>query len=136
MNYTGPKVRNSRKIGVPMTAKAGRIMSSDKAGRKSPPGQHGSTKRRGKLSVYGTQLFEKQKLRLQYNIHERQMTNYYKKASHLTGNTGDILLHMLETRLDAMIFRSGLARSMASARQYVNHGHFLVNGKPIELCVA
>ena len=133
MNYTGPKVRNSRKIGVPMTAKAGRIMSSDKAGRKSPPGQHGSTKRRGKLSVYGTQIFEKQKLRLQYNIHERQMTNYYKKASHLTGNTGDILLHMLETRLDAMIFRSGLARSMASARQYVNHGHFLVNGKPVNI---
>jgi small subunit ribosomal protein S4 len=133
MNYTGPKVRNSRKIGVPMTAKAGKIMSSDKAGRKSPPGQHGSTKRRGKLSVYGTQLFEKQKLRLQYNIHERQMTNYFKKAAHLTGNTGDILLQMLETRLDALVFRSGLARSMASARQYVNHGHFLVNGKPVNI---
>ena len=133
MNYTGPKVRKSRKVGIPMSAKAAKVMSSDKSGRKNPPGQHGGTKRRGKMSVYGTQLFEKQKLRLQYNIHERQMTNYFQKAAHQTGNTGDILLQMLETRLDAVVYRSGLARSMQAARQYVNHGHFLVNGKPVNI---
>jgi small subunit ribosomal protein S4 len=98
-----------------------------------PPGQQGGAKRRGKLSVYGQQLFEKQKLRLQFNIHERQMSNYFKKAARLTGNTGDILLQILESRLDAVVFRSGMARSMASARQFVNHGHFSVNGKPVNV---
>jgi small subunit ribosomal protein S4 len=129
MNYTGAKIRNSRKLGIALTTKARKYMER----KPNPPGQHGSAKRRGKLSVYGQQLFEKQKLRLQYNIHERQMTNYFKKASRLTGNTGDILLQMLESRLDAIIFRSGLARSMASARQFVSHGHFLVNGKPVNI---
>ncbi len=129
MNYTGPKIRNSRKLGIALTPKARKYMER----KPHPPGQHGGAKRRGKLSVYGQQLFEKQKLRLQFNIHERQMSNYFKKAARLTGNTGDILLQILESRLDAVVFRSGMARSMASARQFVNHGHFSVNGKPVNV---
>lgn len=94
------------------------------------PGQHGPSKRRSKQSDYGKQLLEKQRLRLQYNISEKQMRKYYSKAVHITGNTGDILIQLLERRLDAVIYRSGLARTIYAARQYVGHGHILVNGKP------
>ena len=107
MNYTGPKVRISRKLGFGVTPKARKVMD------KKPyaPGQHGASKKRSKQSDYGKQLFEKQRLRLQYNIHERQMTNYMAKASRMSGNTGEILVQLLETRLDALVFRAGLART-------------------------
>ncbi|MBK9249651.1 MAG: 30S ribosomal protein S4 [Ignavibacteria bacterium] len=129
MNYTGPKIRISRKLGIALTPKARKVMDR----KPSPPGQHGGAKKRGKLSVYGQQLFEKQKLRLQYNIHERQMSNYFKKAAHSPGNTGDILVQLLESRLDALVFRAGFARSMQAARQYVRHGHIFVNGKLVDI---
>jgi len=129
MNYTGPKVKISRKLGFSLTAKARKVMDKNS----NPPGQHGSKKRRGKMSVYGQQLLEKQRLRLQYNIHERQMTNYYHKAHHLLGNTGELLVQLLESRLDAIVFRAGFARSMQSARQYVRHGHIFVNGKLVNI---
>jgi small subunit ribosomal protein S4 len=128
-NYTGPKVRLSRKLGFALTPKAGRIMER----RQNAPGQHGAAKRRTKQSDYGKQLLEKQKLRLQYNIHERQMTRYVDKATRKLGNTGEILIHLLESRLDAVVYRAGLARSIYAARQYVTHGHLLVNGKPVNI---
>lgn len=129
MNYTGPKVKLSRKIGTPITSKASKYMQRKPYG----PGQHGPSKRRGKMSDYGKQLLEKQRLRLQYNVSEKQMRNYYKKASQMTGNTAEILVQLLETRLDAFVYRAGLARSVYMARQLVNHGHILVNGKRVDI---
>jgi len=127
MNYTGPKVKLSRKLGLVLTPKAGKI-----SGKKPyPPGQHGATKRRAKQSDYGKQLLEKQRLRLQYNITEKQMSNTYARAAKLTGNTADLLVQLIEVRLDALLFRSGLARSLYASRQYIVHGHVLVNGKRV-----
>ena len=129
MNYNGPKVKISRKLGVEVTPKSGKYTAK----KNYPPGQHGNSKRRHKQSDYGRQLLEKQRLRYQYNITEKQMRNYYKKATQITGNTGDILVQLLESRLDALVFRSGLARSIYGARQYVSHGHIFVNGKKVNI---
>jgi len=129
MKYNGPKVRLSRKVGFAMTPKARKYMDRKPA----PPGQHGASKKRAKLSDYAKQLMEKQRLRLQYNLHERQMTNYIKKASRIQGNKVDIFVQLLEQRLDALVFRSGLARSIYAARQYVRHGHVTVNGKKVDM---
>lgn len=127
--YTGPKVRISRKLGIPLTPKAAKVMDK----KSYPPGQHGSAKRRAKVTEYGRQLFEKQRLRLQYNVHERQMVAYFEKAARMLGNTGDLLIQLLESRLDAIVYRAGLARTIYSARQFVSHGHFTVNGKPVNV---
>ncbi len=128
-NYTGPKIRLSRKFGFALTPKAGKYMEN----KPHPPGQHGTSKRRAKVSDYGKQLIEKQKIRLQYNIHERQMTRYVDKATRMLGNTGELLVQLLESRLDALVYRAGFARSMYAARQYVTHGHLYVNGKPVDI---
>lgn len=129
MKYTGPKVRLSRQLGLPMTPKAARVM--EKKG--FPPGQHGRNRRPGqKMSDYKRQLLEKQRLRAQYNIHEKQMVNYYKKAASKIGNTSDNLIQLLESRLDALVLRSGFALTIYQARQLVSHGHFLVNGKKVD----
>jgi small subunit ribosomal protein S4 len=129
MNYNGPKVKLSRKLGLELTPKAHKITSK----KPYPPGQHGASKRRGKQSDYGKQLMEKQRLRLQFNVSESQMRNYYKKATRMTGNTADILVQLLETRLDSVVMRSGLARTIYASRQYVNHGHVLVNGRKVDV---
>ncbi len=130
MNYTGPKVKLSRKLDLRLTPKATKVAEK----KPYPPGQHGNNKRkRAKQSDYGRQLFEKQKLRLQYNISERQMENYYKKACKVIGNTGEIYVQLLEVRLDALVYRSGFARTMYAARQAVQHGHILVNGKKVNI---
>ena len=129
MSYNGPKVKLSRKLGLELTPKSRKFTSR----KPYPPGQHGTSKKRSKQSDYGRQLLEKQRLRLQYNVSEKQMRNYYKEAAHLVGNTGDIFVQLLEARLDAVVFRSGLARSMYAARQYVNHGHIHVNGKRVNI---
>lgn len=129
MNYTGPKVKLSRKLGFAMTPKARKFMDR----KPYPPGQHGPVKRRAKLSDYGRQLLEKQRLRLQYNVHERQMQNYYREASRMAGNTGDNLVALLESRLDALVYRAGFAPSMYAARQYVRHGHIEVNGQKVDI---
>jgi len=129
MNYTGPKVKLSRKLGIELTQKAAKYMAK----KGYPPGQHGNSKRRPKHSDYGKQLLEKQRIRLQYNVSEKQMRNYYKRAAQLTGNTGDILVQFLETRLDALVYRAGLARTIYMARQLVNHGHILVNGSRVDI---
>ncbi len=129
MNYTGPKVKLSRKLGIELTQKAAKYTSR----KPNPPGQHGASKRRAKQSDYGRQLLEKQRLRLQYNISEKQLRNFYLKASKLTGNTGELLIQQLERRLDAVVYRAGLARSIYMARQLVTHGHILVNGKRVNI---
>jgi len=129
MNYTGPKVKLSRKLGIELTQKASKYTSR----KPYPPGQHGALKKRAKQSDYGRQLLEKQRLRLQYNVSEKQMRNYYKKATRLTGNTGELLVQLLETRLDALLCRAGLARTIYMARQLVSHKHITVNGKILNI---
>ncbi|MDZ4746512.1 MAG: 30S ribosomal protein S4 [bacterium] len=129
MKYNGPKVRLSRKVGFALTPKARKYMDKKPA----PPGQHGAAKKRAKLSDYAKQLLEKQKLRLQFNLHERQMTNYMAKASRIQGNKVDIFVQLLESRLDALVFRAGFARSIYAARQYVRHGHISLNGKKVDM---
>ncbi|MFN3195199.1 MAG: 30S ribosomal protein S4 [Chlorobiota bacterium] len=128
MNYTGPKVRLSRKIGIHMDSKAAKVGAK----KSYPPGQHGNSKRRKKMSDYGTQLLEKQRLKLQYNVSEKQMKKAYKEATRLDGNTGTLLILQLEHRLDALVYRAGFARTMYAARQYVAHGHILVNGRKVD----
>lgn len=131
MKYNGPKVRISRKLGVPLTPKAAKIMEK----KPYPPGQHGPAKqfRRQRPSPYKMQLIEKQKLRAQYNIHEKQLRNYYRKATKAEGNTGDNLIGLLETRLDALVLRGGLAKTIYAARQFVGHGHIEVDGKRVNI---
>lgn len=127
MNYTGPKVKLSRKLGIEISQKSAKYTQR----KPYPPGQHGATKRRSKQSDFGRQLLEKQRLRLQYNISERQMGNYYEEATRLIGNTGEQLIQLLESRLDSVLYRAGFARSMYQARQLVTHQHIHVNGKRV-----
>ncbi len=131
MKYTGPKVRISRALGVPLTPKAAKVMER----KPYPPGQHGPLKqfRRQRPSPYKAQLQEKQKLRAQYNLAEKQLRNYYKRAFQREGNTGDNLIGLLESRLDNLVLRGGFARTIYQARQAVNHGHFLVDGKRVNI---
>lgn len=123
----GPKVRISRALGIALTPKAARIMER----RPNPPGQHGATQRR-KVSEYKKQLVEKQRLRAQYNVSERQLRKDFEAANRLPGNTGVRLLQLLEMRLDAVVLRAGFARTIYAARQGVAHGHFLVNGRKVD----
>lgn len=129
MNYKGPKVRLSRRLGVAITPKAGKVMER----RPNPPGQHGGNTRRSKLSEYKRQLIEKQRLRCQYNVHERQMVNYYRKAAAKATNTGETMVQLLETRLDAVVLRAGFAPTVYAARQFVSHAHVEVNGKKVNI---
>jgi small subunit ribosomal protein S4 len=109
---------------VALTPKAQKYMNA----RPGLPGQHGQRRRR-RQSEYGLQLLEKQRLRFQYNISESQLRKAYAKAARMPGSTGDNLVQLLETRLDALVLRSGLAPTIYAARQYVTHGHFRVNGR-------
>jgi small subunit ribosomal protein S4 len=97
-----------------------------------PPGQHGQS-RRTKISEYGVQLREKQKIRRLYGLMEGQFHNYFEKALKQTGRTGENLVRLLERRLDNVVYRLGFAPSRKTARQLVTHGHFLVNGKPVDI---
>ncbi|MEM7336230.1 MAG: 30S ribosomal protein S4, partial [Chloroflexota bacterium] len=131
MKYTGPKAKLSRRLGIPLTPKAAKVMER----KPHPPGEHGRNQqfRRGRQSYFQEQLLEKQRLRAQYNIHERQMVSYYKKANKAQGNTEDNLIQLLESRLDSVVLRGGLAVTIYAARQYVNHGHILVNGRRVNI---
>ncbi len=131
MQKRGSVVKLSRRLGIPLTRKAAKVMES----RPHPPGQHGPGQmfRRNKMSDYKVQLLEKQRLRAQYNIHERQLRNYYRMASRQVGNTAEALVQLLEQRLDAVVFRGGLAPTIYAARQYVSHKHILVNGKSVNI---
>lgn len=123
----GPKVKIARALGIALTPKAARIMER----RPNPPGQHGAATRR-KVSDYKKQLLEKQRLRAQYNISERQLQNAFSFAIRQPGNTGVRLLQLLELRLDAVVLRAGFVRTIYAARQAVVHGHLLVNGRRVD----
>lgn len=101
--------------------------------RNYPSGVHGPTKKRIKRSVYGKQLFEKQKAKQVYGLRERQFANYVAEASKKTGDTGKFLINYLESRLDNVVFRMGLAKSRAAARQMVGHGHVTVGGRKVNV---
>ena len=124
--YTGPITKKSRRLGVD-------LVGFDKAyeRRPYPPGQHG--RGRQKESEYRLQLHEKQKARYTYGILEKQFRRYYEEANRTQGKTGEALLQILETRLDNVVYRAGLARTRRHARQLVVHGHFLVNGQKVDV---
>lgn len=126
--YTGPKVRLSRQLGVAISDNPKHLNSRRLD---TPPG--GSTKRMRRLSDYGVRLREKQKLRYYYNIKERQFRLYVAEAERRKGNTGENLLEILERRLDNVVRRVNFGRSIWQARQVVNHGHVLVNGKKVDI---
>ena len=127
--YRGPKGKKCRRLGIPMTFITMKDPDKDPYGRRPyPPGQHGP-RSGGKLSEYGKRLKEKQKLRLYYGILEKQLRRVYRMASRKKGNTGENMLAILERRFDSSVLRLGFATTIYQARQLVNHGHFLVNGK-------
>ena len=125
--YIGPKSRIARKFGEA-------IFGADKvlAKRNFPPGQHGNNRRR-KTSEYGVMLAEKQKAKYTYGVLEKQFRNLFDKAASASGITGEILLQSLECRLDNVVYRLGLATTRRQARQFVNHGHILVDGKRVDI---
>ncbi|MFG1782149.1 MULTISPECIES: 30S ribosomal protein S4 [Rhodococcus] len=124
--YTGPITRKSRRLRVD-------LVGGDQAfeRRPYPPGQHGRA--RIKESEYLLQLQEKQKARFTYGVMEKQFVRYYKEAVRRPGKTGENLLRILETRLDNVVYRAGLARTRRQARQLVSHGHLLVNNKKVDI---
>jgi small subunit ribosomal protein S4 len=126
--YRGPQSRIARKFGEP-------IFGPDKVLEKKnfPPGVHGLASRRRKKSEYGTQLKEKQKAKYMYGILERQFSNLFKKASASKGVTGEVLLQLLEARLDNVVFRLGIAPTRSAARQLVSHKHMTVNGEVVNI---
>ncbi len=126
--YTGPRTKIARKFGEP-------IFGPDKVLEKKsyPPGMHGNIRRRKKTSEYGVQLQEKQKAKYTYGVLERQFLNLFKKASRSKGITGEALLQLLESRLDNVVFRMGIAPTRAGARQLVSHRHITVNGKVVNI---
>ena len=125
--YTGPKSKIARKFGEA-------IFGEDKvlAKKNYPPGQHGQNRRR-KTSEYGMQLKEKQKAKYTYGVLERQFRNLFEHAARTKGITGEVLLQLLESRLDNVVYRLGLAASRPAARQLVLHKHICVNGKPVNI---
>lgn len=129
--YIGPKCKLSRREGTDLFLKSGVRALDSKCKLESPPGVHGQ--RRGRLSEYGTQLREKQKVRRIYGILERQFSNYYKEAARLKGATGENLLQLLERRLDNVVYRMGFGATRAEARQLVSHKAISVNGKTVNV---
>ncbi|MEV4382869.1 30S ribosomal protein S4 [Streptosporangium sp. NPDC049248] len=129
MRYTGPKVRLSRRAGVPLTRKAVRYFEE----RPYPPGEHGRKTNRRQTGDYGLRLMEKQKLRWYYDVSERQMRRYWDLALRGGGRAGAELVVLLETRLASLVLRSGLAPSIYAARQYVAHGHITVDGRKVDI---
>lgn len=129
MRYTGPKVRLSRRAGVPLTRKAVRYFEQ----RPYPPGEHGRKTNRRNTGDYGLRLMEKQKLRWYYDVSERQLRRYWDLAVRKSGASGTELVTLLETRLASLVLRSGLAPSIYAARQYVNHGHIAVDGRKVDI---
>jgi small subunit ribosomal protein S4 len=123
--YRGPRLRVVRRLGeLPgLTRKSAR--------RAYPPGQHGQARK--KRSEYAVRLEEKQKLRFNYGLSERQLLRYVRKARRAAGSTGQVLLQLLEMRLDNTVFRMGMAPTIPSARQLVNHGHVTVNGRVVDI---
>ncbi|NJL81525.1 MAG: 30S ribosomal protein S4 [Richelia sp. RM2_1_2] len=123
--YRGPRLRITRRLGeLPgLTRKSAR--------RAYPPGQHGQNRK--KRSEYAVRLEEKQKLKFNYGLTEKQLVRYVRKARRVTGSTGQVLLQLLEMRLDNTVFRLGMAPTIPAARQLVNHGHVTVNGREVNI---
>jgi small subunit ribosomal protein S4 len=126
--YTGPKTKIARKFGDA-------IYGADRSFEKKnyPPGSHGATKKRRKTSEYGLQLKEKQKAKYTYGVLEKQFANLFKKAQASKGVTGEVLLQLLEGRLDNVVYRLGIAPSRPAARQIVSHRHITVNGEVVNV---
>jgi len=125
--FTGSLWKKSRRLGVSLTG-TGKELSK----RPYAPGQHGANTRR-KISEYGLQLQEKQKLRFMYGVNERQFHNLFEKAGKTKGIHGENFLMLLDSRLDNLVFRSGFARTRRQSRQLVNHGHITVDGKRVDI---
>ena len=124
----GPRLKIVRRFQEPLPG----LTQKNGERRPYPPGQHGPG-RRGKVSDYRVRLDEKQKLRLNYGLTERQLRRYYRRATKTKGDTGALLLCLLESRLDNTVFRAGFAPTVPAARQLVNHGHVRVNGKRVDI---
>jgi len=131
--YRGPREKLERRLGVDLGMKGERRLAGKSALEKRPyaPGQHGQ--RRSKISEYGMQLREKQKAKFMYGVSEKQFRALFKEASRKEGNTGELLIQLLEQRLDNVVYRMGFATTRAFARQLVNHGHILVDGKRVDI---
>ncbi|MDP5206005.1 30S ribosomal protein S4 [Alishewanella sp. SMS9] len=129
--YLGPKLKLSRREGTDLFLTSGVRAIDSKCNLTTAPGQHGA--RRGRLSDYGLQLREKQKVRRMYGVLEKQFRNYYKEAARLKGNTGENLLALLESRLDNVVYRMGLASTRAEARQLVSHKAIMINGQVLNI---
>ena len=129
--YTGPALKLSRREGVDLFLKSGVRAIETKCNLETVPGQHGANKPR--LSDYGMQLREKQKVRRIYGVLERQFVNYYKKATRMAGNTGENLLQLLEARLDNVVYRMGFGSTRMEARQLVSHKAITVNDQVVNI---
>ena len=131
--YRGPVEKLERRLNADLGLKGERRLNGKSALEKRPfaPGQHGQ--RRTKLSEYGLQLQEKQKAKIIYGVSEKQFRKYFKEASRLDGNTGANLITLIEQRLDNVVYRMGFATTRANARQFVTHGHVMVDGKKLDI---
>lgn len=129
--YIGPKCKLSRREGTDLFLKSGARALESKCNIESAPGQHGA--RRGRLSDYGTQLREKQKVRRIYGVLERQFSGYYKEAARRKGATGENLLQLLECRLDNVVYRMGFGATRSESRQLVSHKAISVNGQTVNI---
>jgi small subunit ribosomal protein S4 len=129
--YTGPKCKLSRREGTDLFLKSARRPLDSKCKLESRPGQHGA--KQSRVSEYGTQLREKQKIRRMYGVLERQFRTYFAEAARRKGATGENLLQLLESRLDNSVYRMGFGSTRAEARQLVSHGGVLVNGKAVNI---
>ncbi len=129
--YLGPKLKLSRREGTDLFLKSGVRAIDSKCKIETTPGQHGAG--RARISDYGLQLREKQKVRRIYGVLEKQFRNYYKKAARIKGNTGENLLQLLERRLDNVVYRMGYASTRAEARQLVSHKAIVVNGSVVNI---
>ena len=129
--YTGPRARISRRLGTNIFGTRGETIALDK--RPYPPGEHGRTRRRTNQSEYLVQLQEKQKARFSYGLTEKQFRRIYEEANRREGVTGENMLRFLELRRDNVVYRAGQAATRPQARQMVNHGHFDVNGRRVDI---
>lgn len=129
--YLGPKCKLSRREGTDLFLKSARRSLDSKCKLESRPGQHGA--KQSRVSEYGTQLREKQKIRRMYGVLERQFRTYFAEAARRKGATGENLLQLLESRLDNSVYRMGFGSTRAEARQLVSHGAVLVNGKAVNI---
>lgn len=134
--YIGPKTKIARKFGEPIYGPDKAYEQRNHENKNYPPGQHGQAKKRKKVSEYGTQLKEKEKVKYTYGVLERQFRNLYAEASRMKGIKGVNLLMLLESRLDNIVYRLGIAPTRAAARQLVNHRHIVLNGSVVGIASA